>query len=161
MKKKIEILGHEDRTSKKGKDYTSFSTTEGTASCFESDVIDKLKEIEKKGTAALVEIVESKGFLNIRQFYEEVRTKKPENPNQKQVKDNYVDKTPRGKGKDKQINKAVALKASVSLVSGVLNTEEVENAAFWEMASHAAIAIGNRFENWLNETDVKEGESDE
>ncbi len=67
MKKNLEILEFEDKTSTNGKGYTRFKTSKGWMSCFNSDTVKALKDL--KGKSAEVEINETtsgdKTFSNI------------------------------------------------------------------------------------------------
>ena len=67
MKKTIKIEKHENKTSKNGKDYTRFQTSDGWMSCFESDVIEDLMAAE--GYNCSVEVVTKGDFTNLRGFY--------------------------------------------------------------------------------------------
>jgi len=69
MKTQIKILKHENKTSKEGKDYTRFNTSQGWVSAFDTDIIEDLKKAE--GRTASVELATSEDgkFKNIRKFY--------------------------------------------------------------------------------------------
>ena len=85
MRKLIDVFKHENKTSKEGKDYTRFNTSEGWVSAFDDEVIEKLKQAENKN--AEVELVESdKGFKNIRNVYNittETKTQQTEKQDEK------------------------------------------------------------------------------
>lgn len=78
VKTNLAITEHEDKTSKNGKDYTRFKTNNGWMSCFEEDVIKKIKENE--GKIVCVETAESEQngqtYKNIRGFIEVVAENK-------------------------------------------------------------------------------------
>ena len=74
-KTSLAIESHEDKTSTTtGKDYTRFKTNEGWMSCFEPDIIKKLKENEGRTVEVTIAESEQKDkqgnpFKNIRQFH--------------------------------------------------------------------------------------------
>jgi len=65
MRTTIQIKGKVEKTSQAGKVYWSIDTDQGVMSCFEKSVAEKLDE----GTHD-VEVVESKGYKNIRAYYD-------------------------------------------------------------------------------------------
>tara|TARA_Y100000310_G_scaffold258008_1_gene266245 strand:+ start:456 stop:866 length:411 start_codon:yes stop_codon:yes gene_type:complete len=65
MKQTIKINEIEEAVSSKGKEYWKIKTNEGTLTLFERNIYDKIKG--KK--YAVLEVVESNGFKNVRQFY--------------------------------------------------------------------------------------------
>jgi hypothetical protein len=71
VKTKLKIIKHEAKTSKGGKDYTRFQTSNGWMSAFDDDTIEDLKAAE--GRIVSVEVAESekdgRSFSNIRKFY--------------------------------------------------------------------------------------------
>ncbi len=91
MEKTIEIKGIEETEAKNGKLYTKVKTQEGIMSCFEEEVIKKLRSCFGEGYNAVVEVNEvdkdGKTFRNIRKFIEatkngeryEAEVVKPEN----------------------------------------------------------------------------------
>jgi hypothetical protein len=68
MRTTIRLEGLEEKTSKSGSKYHSFKTDQGNMSCFEEEVVKKLASNILQ--YVVVEVVESKGFKNIREFYE-------------------------------------------------------------------------------------------
>lgn len=85
MRTKLKIEGVEEKTSQKGRAYTSFITSEGVLNSFEKAVVDKLKQ--HKGQWVEIEIQQREnGYRNITGFYgtggipmENVPTKKTTN----------------------------------------------------------------------------------
>ena len=67
MKKSLKIEDFEDKTSKAGKPYTRFQTSEGWMSAFEADTISAIKQLN--GKVVSVEVAESGEFKNIRKCY--------------------------------------------------------------------------------------------
>ena len=68
MKKDLQIQGVETKTSKNGRKYQSYQTSEGKMSCFEDNVVNKLNP--SVGLWVSVEVEERNGFKNITAFYE-------------------------------------------------------------------------------------------
>lgn len=66
-KENLEILEFENKTTKGGKEYTRFKTSEGWMSCFDKTSIKQLKEFV--GKSACVELVKSGDFKNIKNCY--------------------------------------------------------------------------------------------
>lgn len=64
----LTIEDFEDKKSQAGKRYTRFKTSQGWMSCFEKDVIEKLKDSEGKNVRVVVAVDKEKGFTNIRKF---------------------------------------------------------------------------------------------
>jgi len=67
MKKCIEILDFEDKTTNAGKPYVRFKTSEGWMSCFDGKSNEELKKL--KGNSANCEVIESGEFKNIKKFH--------------------------------------------------------------------------------------------
>ena len=67
MKKNLEIKGHEDKTSKSGKDYTRFDTSEGWMSCWDKELAKDIKESE--GQTLECEVTEKDNYKNITDCY--------------------------------------------------------------------------------------------
>lgn len=68
MKTTLQITGKEDKTSKAGKSYTTFTDSNGQKySCFEADVIQQVAQ--NLNNTIDVEVAEANGYKNIRQFY--------------------------------------------------------------------------------------------
>jgi len=65
LEREIKIIDLEPKESKNGRLYYRVKTSEGWMSCFEKDIVDKLKEY--KGGMLTVEVAETdNGFKNIR-----------------------------------------------------------------------------------------------
>ena len=62
----LNILGLENKTTKTGKPYTRFNTSQGWMSCFDTATIDAVSAYE--GKSVDVEISESGDFKNIKKF---------------------------------------------------------------------------------------------
>jgi len=75
---KLKIISHEDKTSKGGKDYTRFNTSQGWMSVFETEIIESLKNSE--GKEVDVEVAESDDgkFKNIRKILTDEESSKAE-----------------------------------------------------------------------------------
>jgi len=69
MKTQIKIKSHEDKTSKEGKDYTRFNTSQGWVSAFDSEIIEELKKGEGRTVSVELATSEDGKFKNIRKFY--------------------------------------------------------------------------------------------
>lgn len=67
MRTTLKIESIEDKQSAKGRPYKLFKTTEGPMTCFELDVVSKL--VTNVGKLIEVEVIENRGFKNIKQFY--------------------------------------------------------------------------------------------
>lgn len=95
MKTNLKITGMELKTSKAGRDYYSFKTTEGQMSCFEDNVVKELKEAHHTEQDISVEF-ETRGdkgqFKNITKYYGKATDVVPEEKvHSKPVKDQYVE----------------------------------------------------------------------
>jgi len=66
MKKCLEILDFEEKSTQAGKTYVRFKTSDGWMSCFDGKSNEELKKL--KGTSANVEVVEKGEFKNIKKF---------------------------------------------------------------------------------------------
>lgn len=69
MRKELEILEVELKKSKKGKQYSTYKTSQGIMSCFEEEVVKQLDQYIDSGVVA-VEVAERNGYKNITKFYE-------------------------------------------------------------------------------------------
>lgn len=151
-RKTIKILTHEDKTAKNGKDYTKFDTTEGPVTCFESDVIEKVKQCEKENVACEVEIKESGDFKNLREFY-----KKAKEAQQKGLKESS--EKPQGEKQDKGpqnagMEKCAALKQAVAFVTELTSPSSAEGLA---ESKKEVIRTADMFLNWLENGDDSDG----
>jgi hypothetical protein len=79
----IKIDGIEMKKSKNGRTYHSINSENEKFTVFEGEVLDKLKECYAKGFKAEVEIAESNGFKNIRNFIQMIEIEKPKEKTEK------------------------------------------------------------------------------
>lgn len=75
------LKGVEERTSKQGRKYFSFTTDDGAATCFENSIVDELKK--RIGKRVRLEIAEKNGFKNIRKFLGDLEPERPGNAGEK------------------------------------------------------------------------------
>ncbi len=88
MKTTIEVKSIEQKTGRTGKPYWTVATDQGAMNCFDTAVIEELKGCLLDGHFAEVEVAESGGFKNIREFY----NGKADKPKDAQFADNIKKK---------------------------------------------------------------------
>lgn len=69
MKTQINIIKHENKTSKEGKDYTRFNTSAGWCSAFDTEIIEDLKKAEGRRVSVDIATSADGKFKNIRKFH--------------------------------------------------------------------------------------------